>query len=335
MGPVPLPGHPLGLRPAHVRLRVQAVDRRARRSPTAARSSTTSARPPPRTGSTRHIRFGHRVVRAEWSTADARWTVDVRAHRHRGDAERSPRAGCSAPAATTATTRATRPRFEGRERFGGQIVHPQHWPEDLDYTGKRVVVIGSGATAVTIVPAMADARRARDDAAALAVLRPARCPPRTRSPTACAACSATDRALRPHPPQEHLCCRRRSTRSAAASRADAPRSSARVNGAQLPDGLSPSTPTSSPRYDPWDQRLCVVPDGDLFQAIRQRPRLDRHRPHRHVHRDRASGSPPARELEADIVVTATGLNLLAFGGIELVVDGATVVAARHGRLQGR
>ena len=95
----------------------------------------------------------------------------------------SPAASCSCAAATTATTRATRPDFPGTERFPGQIVHPQNWTDDVDYAGKRVVVIGSGATAVTLVPAMAETRGARDDAPALAQLRRLAARRRTRSPT--------------------------------------------------------------------------------------------------------------------------------------------------------
>ena len=96
-------------------------------------------------GIDRHIRFGHRVLRAEWSTADARWTVHAE------------RTGTGEAVVLTASWLFSAcGYYEGRERFAGTVVHPQHWPEDLDYTGKRVVVIGSGATAVTIVPAMTD-----------------------------------------------------------------------------------------------------------------------------------------------------------------------------------
>ena len=133
-------------------------------------------------GIDRHIRFGHRVVRAEWSTPDARWTVEA----ERTDAGETLQLTCGfivrLRAATTTTTRLP-PRVPGPGPLHGTVVHPQHWPADLDYTGKSVVVIGSGATAVTLVPAMAHARRARDDAATLADLH--RLPParRTRSRT--------------------------------------------------------------------------------------------------------------------------------------------------------
>ena len=198
----------------------------------------------------------------------------------------SPAASCSCAAATTATTRATRREFAGTERFGGRIVHPQHWPEDIDYAGKRVVVIGSGATAVTLVPAMAES------AAHVTMLQ--------RSPTYIVALPARgpDREVRAARPadQARLC------RGALEERADhdgllpalpAPAgddegaSSARGWSAGFPPGTT-STPTSSPRYNPWDQRLCLVPDGDLFEAIGSGRRVGRHRPHRDVHRERAS-----------------------------------------------
>ena len=115
---------------------------------------TTCARPPREYGIDRKIRFGHRVVRAEWSSESARWTVEA----ERTDTGETRPADLRLPALCTGYYRYDEgytPEFEGPERFRGQIVHPQHWPEDLDYAGKRVVVIGSGATAVTLVPAMA------------------------------------------------------------------------------------------------------------------------------------------------------------------------------------
>ena len=105
-------------------------------------------------GIDKHIRYGQKVVAADWSDADNRWTVTRRARRRRES--RSPARSCSPAAATTTTTRATRPSSPAAEDFEGTIVHPQHWPEDLDYTGKKIVVIGSGATAVTLIPALID-----------------------------------------------------------------------------------------------------------------------------------------------------------------------------------
>ena len=138
-------------------------DRRRRDDPAA-----TCATPPPSTASTEHIRFGQRVVSATWSTPDARWRVRDR---------RPARVDLPLPLPVhrllPLRDAATRPTSRAGPTSPGRIVHPQHWPDDLDHAGKRVVVIGSGATAVTLVPALAETGRARDDAAALAQL-PAR-----------------------------------------------------------------------------------------------------------------------------------------------------------------
>ena len=122
-------------------------------------------------GIDRKIRFGHKVVAAEWSSDDARWTVDVELAETGETIQMTANFMLRLRAATTPTTGGYTPDFAGTERFAGELIHPQTWPEDLDYTGKRVVVIGSGATAVTLVPGDGRARGARDDAPALAELR--------------------------------------------------------------------------------------------------------------------------------------------------------------------
>ena len=173
------------------------------------------------------------------------------------------------------------PQFAGRERFAGPIVHPQHWPEDLDYAGKRVVVIGSGATAVTLVPAMAE------QAAHVTMLQ------RTPSyvvpvPTEDAIANVLRRVLgeergyaltrRKNIAMQRTIwrfCRRFPTAARALIR--------RVNARQLPEGY-PVDEHFNPPYDPWDQRLCVVPDGDLFKAIRDGEGVGGHRPDRDLHR---------------------------------------------------
>lgn len=265
----------------------------------------------------RHIRFGHRVVRASWSTEDARWTVTSV---HNGQ---------------TVTWTATLlylcsgyyhydngyiPTFPGIDHFAGQVIHPQHWPENLDYTGKNVVVIGSGATAVTLVPAMTD------KAAHVTMLQ--------RSPTYIMALPAED------PIANNL---RRLLGSKRAyfltrwknvlmstffyqlSRRRPHIAKSMIRKATvklLPEGYDVDT-HFKPRYQPWDQRLCLVPDGDLFRAIREGKAS--------VVTDQIKDFTPSavqltsgEELPADIVVTATGLRLLAFGGIELTVDGRAV-----------
>lgn len=266
------------------------------------------------------IRLGHRVLGADWSSRDARWTVRVQ----RGDEqlELTCRVLFSASGYYDYAG-GFRPRFEDEDRFAGQIVHPQQWPEDLDHRGKRVVVIGSGATAVTLVPAMAER------AAHVTMLQ--RSPsyivsvPR-RNPIA----NGLRRVL---PDQVAYRLTRRMNIAIWQGVYNASRRwPGRVRGViramakrQLPDS-HPVDVHFNPAYDPWDQRLCAVPDGDLFKAIsagRASVVTDR------IERFTEDGVrlTSGRELPADIVVTATGLNLLPLGGIDLHVDGEPIAVS--------
>ncbi len=209
-----------------------------------------------------HIRFNHRVVRASWSSAAARWTVEA-VH-----GTETVLVTCNFLLMCSGYYRydeGYQPRFPGIEDFRGQLVHPQHWPEDLDYAGKRIVVIGSGATAVTLVPALAQTAGARDDAAALPHLHPdAAGRRRPGGPAAQAARRAA--RVHGHPLEER-----------AAGHADLPAQPPPARAVrnlirklaikQLPAGYDVDT-HFNPAYNPWDQRLCLVPDGDLFKAIR-------------------------------------------------------------------
>jgi monooxygenase len=265
------------------------------------------------------IRYGRRVVRAQWSSPEARWTVEVE-HADTGETERLT---CSFLFANTGYYRYDEgytPELPGIERFRGEVIHPQQWPEDLDYTGKRVVVIGSGATAVTLVPSMAER------AAHVTMVQ--------RSPSYVLSLPASDpiaslarRVL--SAPAAYALVRWKNVFLAAAlyevSRR-APRLMKRLlrRGAvrRLPPEYDVDT-HFKPFYEPWDQRLCFVPDGDLFEAIargRASVVTDRIRTFTEHGLQLESGA----EIEADIVITATGLNLLALGGIELSVDGAPV-----------
>jgi cation diffusion facilitator CzcD-associated flavoprotein CzcO len=266
-------------------------------------------------GIERNIRFGHRVLSAEFSTAEARWHVRA----ERTDTEESVELSCSFLLLCSGYYRYDEgytPDFPGMERFAGRIVHPQHWTEDVDYAGKRVVVIGSGATAVTLVPAMA----AR--AAHVTMLQ--------RSPSYVLSLPGEDPiagVLRRALPAKaayplmrwknvllatllYQLSRRRPALIKRLIRKGVER--------QLPPGYDIDT-HFKPRYDPWDQRMCLVPDGDLFEAIsagRASVVTDRIQTFNERGLTLASGA----ELEADVIVTATGLNMLAFGGIELSVD---------------
>jgi monooxygenase len=269
-------------------------------------------------GIERHIRYGHHVTRAEWSSEDARWTVEAR--RNDGEPVTLTCGFLFAAGGYYRYDEGYTPHFEGRERFAGQIVHPQHWPEDLDYAGKRVVVIGSGATAVTLVPAMTD------KAAHVTMLQ--------RSPTYIVAVPSRDaiaNALRRVLPTRiaYAITRRKNVGLQALVYNLSRRYPSFVRRLiragvkrQLPEGYDVDT-HFNPRYDPWDQRLCAVPDADLFKAIAAgRASIVTDRIETFTERGLVLES--GDELEADIVVTATGINLLAFGGIEYVVDGEPV-----------
>ncbi|HEX4807216.1 MAG TPA: NAD(P)/FAD-dependent oxidoreductase [Conexibacter sp.] len=271
-------------------------------------------------GVERRIRCSRRVVRAAWSSERARWTVDV----ERTDTGEREQLTCSFLYGCTGYYRYDEgysPRFPGAERFRGEIVHPQHWPERLDYAGKRVVVIGSGATAVTLIPAMAELGAAHvtmlqrspsyvfslpghDPLAELIrrLLPPARAYPLVRWKNVLLA-SLMYQLSRRRP-----AFMRRVLRSGVERR--------------LPPGFDVDT-HFNPSYEPWDQRLCLVPDGDLFKTVRDGKAsivTDRIETFTETGIKLASGA----ELEADVIVTATGLNLLLFGGIELAVDGRDV-----------
>ena len=270
-------------------------------------------------GVEKHIRFQHRAKRASWCSRTATWTVEA----ERGPTREPVRITCNFLQMCSGYydyEAGYTPQFEGTEQFKGRIVHPQHWPEDLDYTGKRVVIIGSGATAITLVPAMTD------KAAHVTMLQ--------RSPTYVISLPAKDAIanwLRQRLPLKlaygltrwknvlfgivmFWLCRHRPEWIKQRFR--------RLNRAELgPDYDIDKHFT--PRYNPWDQRVCLASDGDLFRAIRSgRASVTTD----HIERFTENGIRlrSGEELEADVVVTATGLSLLALGGVQLNVDGHEV-----------
>jgi monooxygenase len=269
-------------------------------------------------GIDRHIRFGHRVVRASWSSAAARWTVEA----ERAGSGETVRITAGFLLSCTGYYRYDEgytPALPGIERFGGQVIHPQHWPEDLDYAGKRVVVIGSGATAVTLVPAMAAA------AGHVTMLQ--------RSPSYVVSLPGEDpiatAARRVLPAKAaYALVRWKNVLVTTAFFQLSRRAPTRMRGL-IRRGVARHLPEElvdthfNPTYDPWDQRVCLVPDGDLFEAVaagRASIVTDRIE----TFTERGVRLVSGRELEADIVVTATGLNLLALGGMDLEVDGDAV-----------
>lgn len=263
-----------------------------------------------------HIRFRQKVISAAWSSSDACWTV-VAEHAISGERSTVHTRFLYSCSGYYSYDEAYRPTFDGEADFRGTLVVPQFWPEHLDYTGKRVVVVGSGATAVTVVPSMAET------AAHVTMLQ--------RSPSYIVSRPAEDRIAqglrrilperaayavtrwknvlvgmfffklarsRPGPVRQHI---------------------VKMAARQLNSGYDVAT-HFTPDYKPWDQRVCAVPDGDLFRAIRKgRASVVTDT----IDRFTAGGIRLAsgKELPADIVVIATGLKLNVMGGITLTIDG--------------
>ncbi|WP_405165026.1 NAD(P)/FAD-dependent oxidoreductase [Nocardia sp. NBC_01499] len=267
-----------------------------------------------------HIHFGRKVTTARWSSEAGLWTVEA-LDEQTGVTETFTSnflVGCTG---YYDYDNGYRPEFPGEADFGGQIVHPQHWPEDLDYRGKRVVVIGSGATAITLIPAMSK------DAAHVTMLQ--------RSPTYITALPADDPVavgLKLARVPVKLAYRVGRARNIALQRASFqlsrtnPAAAKKVLLGAVRMQLGPDIDMRhfTPSYNPWDQRLCVVPNGDLFKVLRSGKAsiaTDRIETFTETGIRLASGE----ELPADIVISATGLRVQILGGATLEVDGEPVV----------
>jgi cyclohexanone monooxygenase len=268
----------------------------------------------------RHIRFDQKAVSAAWSSDDACWTVVVE-NTAGGDRTTLQARFVYACSGYYSYDEAYRPEFPGEAEFKGRLVQPQFWPEDLDYTGKRVVVIGSGATAVTIVPSMAER------AAHVTMLQ--------RSPSYVVTRPAVDKiaqGLRAVLPQglAYRLTRWKNVlvgmfffKLARSRPAQVKQSIVKMAAKQLEPGYDVAT-HFTPGYNPWDQRVCAVPDGDLFRTIRKGRAS--------VVTDTIAHFTPdgiklgsGKELAADVVVIATGLQLKILGGMTLVIDGKPFV----------
>ncbi len=272
-----------------------------------------------------HIRFNHRITAADWSSGDSLWHVTAE-RTNSGETVHLTAGFLFSCSGYYRYDHGYRPDFEGMADFTGTLVHPQAWPEDLDVAGKRIVVIGSGATAVTLVPALARS------AAHVTMLQ--------RSPTYIASLpekSPVAALLRKVLPARQAGAATKwfhalTTHAFYVMSRRYPKLVRRMllKGLerQLPGGYDIAT-HFTPRYNPWDQRFCAVPNGDLFTSIRDGTSsvvTD------HIERFTEKGLllTSGQELEADIIVTATGLELLFLGGIALTVDGEAVDPA--GRL---
>ncbi|MFT3728265.1 MAG: NAD(P)/FAD-dependent oxidoreductase [Terricaulis sp.] len=264
-----------------------------------------------------HIRFKHKVKRASWSSQDARWTVEAESD---GKPVRYTCKFLLSCAGYYNYEQGYAPEFKGASAFKGQIIHPQHWPENLDYAGKKVVVIGSGATAVTLVPSMTD------KAAHVTMLQ--------RSPTYMVSMPAEDALanwMRKRLPASWAYNITRLRKVVfqqiffRLARKNPEKTKERLLGL-VRDQLGPDYDMQThftPRYNPWEQRLCLVPDNDMFLAIKdgkasvETDTID-------TFTEKGIKLASGKELDADIVITATGLNLQMWGGAELTVDGKRI-----------
>jgi monooxygenase len=276
-----------------------------------------------------HIHFGHKVLAADWSSADALWRV--RAKREADGAEVIFRANFLFMCAGYYNyDQGYRPDFPGEETFKGEVIHPQHWPENFDYAGKRVVVIGSGATAVTIVPVLAET------ASKVTMLQ--------RSPTWMASQPAIDpfsRFIRKILPEKtaYAITRWRNILMQRLTYWRA-RSAPDKLGKQLLDQARKAMPEYKnfdvdfvPKYGPWEQRLCLVPDADMFNAINA-GKADIVTDHIDHWTESGIKLKSGKELEADVIVTATGLNLVLMGQTQLSVDGVAINLAERVNYKG-
>jgi monooxygenase len=273
-------------------------------------------------GIDRHIRYKHKVKRASWSSEQALWTIEAEAD---GAVKRFTANLVLSCAGYYNYDDGYTPAFKGTERFKGQILHPQHWPEDLDYSGKRVVVIGSGATAVTLVPAMTD------KAAHVTMLQ--------RSPTYMISMPAEDKLandMRRVLPQQLAYDLTRLRKVLfqqfffRLARARPAKTKERLL-ALVREQLGPDYDLEThftPRYNPWEQRLCLVPDNDMFAAVRG-GKASVVTDTIETFTEKGLKLTSGKEIDADIIVSATGLALQMFGGAEINVDGAKVDTARH------
>ncbi len=265
------------------------------------------------------IRFNHRILTADWSSEDAHWKIGAE-NTETGEAVHLTAGFVFSCSGYYRYDRGHAPEFPGQADFEGTIVHPQFWPEDLDYAGKKVVVIGSGATAITLIPSMADT------AGHVTMLQ--------RSPTYITALPAKDPIadlLRFALPDKYSGPSIKWFKAVTTQwfyefsqkrPALVKKFLLGMAKRMLPDGYDVDK-HFTPRYDPWDQRVCVAPDGDLFKAI---SRGDASVVTDHIDTFTSTGIrlQSGEELDADIVITATGIELLFIGGIEATVDGEPV-----------
>ncbi len=266
------------------------------------------------------IRYRHRVTSASWSTQEARWTVEV-SREDNGQRLRYTTGFLWMCQGYYNHARPYRPEWDGTDRFQGVIVHPQRWPEDLDLAGKRVVVIGSGATAATLIPAIAKT--------AQHVTMLQRSPSYFFAPPTTDELAVTLRALDIPEEWTHEILRRQHIAQTDLLARMGRESPAELH-AFLMESIRPLLPEGfdvdrhfTPRYRPWQQRIAIVPDGDLFAALREgTASIVTDTIQTFTEHGITTGS--GEELPADVVVSATGFNMSVLGDVAFTVDGEAV-----------
>ncbi|KKF01648.1 flavin-containing monooxygenase [Mycolicibacterium obuense] len=270
-------------------------------------------------GIDKHIRYGHTVTGADWSDDESRWTVTVERDGELVEISARYLMACSG---YYNYDQGYAPEFPGAADFTGRIVHPQHWPADLDYAGKRIVVIGSGATAVTLIPALANSgagqltmlQRSPTFIAALPDVDPFTVATNKRLPAKAAYVLNRWKSILAQSAQYQIARRfpdffRKQLLTMARHR--------------LPEGFDVDK-HFNPRYNPWDERVCLAPNGDLFKTIRAgKADIVTDTIERFTETGIALSS--GQHLDADIIVTATGLNLQLFGGATISRNGEPLV----------
>jgi monooxygenase len=269
-------------------------------------------------GIDKHIRTGHRVTSVDWSDADNRWTINIE---HAGEHKQLTASFLSVCSGYYNYDEGYAPEFPGAADFAGQIIHPQHWPEDLDYAGKKIVVIGSGATAITLIPSLVN-----EGAGHVTMLQ--------RSPTYIGALPLVDpvaaQANKYLPKNVAHVVNRWKAIAMATGQYQLARKFPKVFKKALKDMATRRLPDGfdyekhfSPRYNPWDERVCLAPNGDFFKTIKA-GKADVVTDTIETFTATGIKLTSGEELQADIIITATGLNMQLFGGATATRNGEPI-----------
>lgn len=269
-------------------------------------------------GIDKHIRTGHRVASVDWSDADNRWTINIE---HAGEQKQITASFLSVCSGYYNYDEGYSPEFPGAADFAGQIIHPQHWPEGLDYTGKKIVVIGSGATAITLIPSLVN-----EGAGHVTMLQ--------RSPTYIGSLPLVDpvaaQANKYLPKNVAHVVNRWKAIAMATGQYQLARKFPKMFKKALKDMATRRLPDGfdyekhfSPRYNPWDERVCLAPNGDFFKTIKA-GKADVVTDTIETFTETGIKLTSGEELQADIIITATGLNMQLFGGATATRNGEPI-----------